>query len=363
MIHKRITPYCLLVVLVSLVSAHASQDTPDESSSLAPNFLTRHAAVIIEDVGIKDVSQQAIILQLIDDYDAMCAQSRSSLAKRIRNLPRSDIDNRIMLESFSMTKDFLEQKHSEALWLRDNIQLILTDEQQPRFQSALRRITRQRLLPKGGVPGANVDLVVALQSTPGGHEALQLQEVKDTLDTWTLDIDVALSDREAFDVSNGIAFRTLITEERWQDALDWRTAWLQSHLRVRDITIQAAREILPFLDLSSANQLSIAAIQGGLDLQSKAEALAGILLEQKTIHDVDIRKAVVELRNALRPLEDQLIELRLATAGLHHLRPLRRRLGVESEMEKLEAKQVEVIIEFRRVDDEFVAYFESLAGQ
>lgn len=360
MIHKRIVPYCLLVVLVSLVTAQVS---PDEGSSLAPDFLTRHGAVIIEDVGIKDVSQQAIILQLIDDYDAMCAQSRSSLAKRIRNLPRSGIDNRIILESFSVTKDFLEQKHVEALWLRDNIQLILTDEQQPRFQSALRRITRQRLLPKGGVPGANIDLIVALQSTPGGHEAMQLQEVNDTLDAWILDIDAALSDREAFDVSNGIAFRTLITEERWQDALDWRTAWLQSHLRVRDITIQAAREVLPFLDGPSADQLSIAAIQGGANLQSKAQALASRLLEQETIHDTDIREAVVELRTALRPLKDQLIELQLATAGLHHLRPLRHRLGVESEMEKLESKQVEVLIEIRRVDDMFITYFESLAGQ
>ena len=363
MIHKRITALCLVVVLISLVSAYASQDTPDESSSLAPNFLTRHGAIIIEDVGIQDVSQQAIILQLIDDYDAMCVQSRSSLTKRIRNLPRSGIDNRIILESFSVTKDFLEQKHIEALWLHDNIQMILTDEQQPRFQSSLRRITRQRLLPKGGVPGANIDLVDAVQSTSGGHDALQIQEVKNILDAWIIDIDVALSDREAFDVSNGLAFRALITEERWQDALDWRTAWLQSHLRVRDITIQAAREILPFLDLASTHQLSTAVLQGGITLPSKAEALAGVLLEQETMHDVDIREAVVELKNTLQPLRDQLIELQLATAGLHHLRPLRQRLGVGSEMDNLEDKKIEILIEFRRVDDEFVAFLESLAGQ
>ena len=353
----------MLVVLVSLVAAHASQDTPHEGSSLAPNYLTRHGAVIIEDVGIMNVSQQAIILQLIDDYDAMCAQSRSSLAERIRNLPHSGVDNRIILESFSMTTDFLERKHIESLWLRDNIQLILTDEQQPRFQSSLRRITRQRLLPKGDVPGANIDLIVALQSTQGGREAMQLQEVKDTLDAWILDIDAALSDREAFDVSNGIAFRRLITDERWRDALDWRTAWLQAHLRVRDITIHATRKVLPFLDRPSADQLSISVIQGGVNLQSKAQALADSLLEQETIHDADIQKAIAELRTALRPLEDKLINLRLATAGLHHLQPLRRRLGVESEMKKLEAKQVEVIIEIQRVDNAFIAYFENLAGQ
>jgi hypothetical protein len=36
---------------------------------------------------------------------------------------------------------------------------------------------------------------------------------------------------------------------------------------------------------------------------------------------------------------------------------------VESEMKKLEAKQVEVIIEIQRVDNAFIAYFENLAGQ
>ena len=360
MIKLRRAPLYWLSLLIASHAAHGAGDKEHAGSSLAPDYLTRHAALIIEEVDIDDLAQQEIILQLIDDYDVKCRRSRDTLAAKIRNLPRSGIDNKTMLESLAATEAFLQKKADDSLWLRDNIRLILTPEQQPKFQSALRRITRQRLIPKGSVPGANVDLIISLSNTADGRSAMQLSEVIEILNKWSLDIDQALSDREAFDVSNGIAFRTLIEEERWQDALDWRTAWLASHLRVRDVTIQATRDLLPFLDSSSARQLSIDVLQGGVNGRSRFLQLAENRLTNGSDYSEEILDATSEFNRTLKPLWEQLIELQLAVAGLQHLRPLQYRLGNRSDMDEIESEVLNIMLEIRRIDDQYIAYLESL---
>ncbi len=333
-------------------------EQPNTTSTLSPDYLTRHAALIIEQVQVVDRSQQQIILQLLDDYDALCIANRDALSQDLGSFPTTGDIDQAVLQSQRATRRYIEEKSEHSKWLRENLRIILTAEQLPKFESTLRQINRDRLLPRGAIPVADTDLITLLN----GAAVPRTPEINAILEQWALDIEQALAARESFDASNGLAFREMIAREQWREALNWRRSWLDSHRRVRDITIGASRDLMPLLDPTEAALLQREVLSGGINIKHDTIEAVNRALAASSPVEQNLIEVLEEFLSHIRPLEERLISLRLAAAGFQHLRSLETRLGEPVTLEPLDREALEVLHAIRQLDERYTLLVDRLTG-
>ncbi len=349
------------LIVPALLVAWCTTAAGAARSPLAPDFLMRDAATIIESAHITEPDQQEVVLELIRDYDAQCHKRRAALNEVIQVAPESGSESDVVIAPLAATQRFLDGKAEDTKWLAESLRLVLTEQQLEGFESALRVIGRRRTLPQVEPPIGRIDLIDFVSTQLHLEPTDWTPEVRAILDDWELRVAAAMTELELFDVTKGVPFRVMAQQGDWEGALAWREAWLHHHLRVRDVTRAAAASLMPHLSSSDASLIDDQVVLGGRTFNSRTARLASAALKgNPTAEEAEaVRLLLAGYQAEVEPTRRALIEAQLEAEGLQHLAPLKRKLGVPCDWERLQQKQVDLLTGLKEVDDRWAERFEA----
>ncbi len=319
-----------------------------------PDLTVHDAERIIERLNIDDDDRQRILRDLLETYALEIRKAEESLQQAIADLATQEDSEAYIVKMLAQTQAFLASCTAASKRIDLDIAAILLDEELEGWQSLRRSMRRDRQLPLGRLIAERLDLAT-LTADQFGPESPP--EVADIVARWGLAIDEAIRARRPLLGPENNLYRSLIHQERYQEAYAVCATALEARIRIRDLTLASLRAIEASLPPETAALVHAEALarMGQRPVTEGLSAALSRLSASSECQDLLAREeslAIEDFLQATTGLADELLEIRMALETARILGPIGSKVGHPADLEAVQSRHLQAIVRLRTAEEE-----------